>query len=188
MRIIAGSLGGRIFESPSGHKTHPMADRVRGGLFNALGDITGLRLLDAFAGSGALGFEAISRGADSVVAIETDRIAQRAIQSNIAALGVSDRYKLISSPVSGWLTTSPESATFDLVFADPPYNDLHLNSIMDLAVRVEPNGLLVLSWPGKNPAPKLPGMDIVRQKSYGDAQIIFYQPVGLRMGKSPSAP
>jgi 16S rRNA (guanine966-N2)-methyltransferase len=67
MRVVAGSLKGRIFNEPSGHQTHPMSEKVRGALFNALGDIEGLSVLDAFAGSGALSFEAVSRGAKSVV-------------------------------------------------------------------------------------------------------------------------
>jgi 16S rRNA (guanine(966)-N(2))-methyltransferase RsmD len=76
MRIIAGTLGGRTFESPHGRRTHPMSDKVRGSLFNTLGDIDGLTILDAFAGSGALAFEAISRGAEHVLAIEIDNRAQ----------------------------------------------------------------------------------------------------------------
>ena len=72
MRIIAGYLGGRQFNSPRSNRTHPMSDKARGGLFNALGDISGLTVLDAFAGSGALSFEAISRGAESVIAVDID--------------------------------------------------------------------------------------------------------------------
>jgi 16S rRNA (guanine966-N2)-methyltransferase len=72
VRIIAGSLKGRTFSEPHGHRTHPMSEKVRGALFNALGDIEGLTFLDAFAGSGALSFEAASRGAKSVIAIDKD--------------------------------------------------------------------------------------------------------------------
>jgi 16S rRNA (guanine966-N2)-methyltransferase len=178
MRIIAGELSGRIFNSPHGHRTHPMADRVRGGLFNALGDITDLTVLDAFAGTGALGFEALSRGAGRVLGIESDKSAQRTIQENIYLLNVGDRYKLVSATVSGWLTTSSDAERYDLIFADPPYHDLQLAAIGSLSERVSTNGLLVLSWPGKNPAPKLSNFDIAKQKSYGDAQLIFYRRVG----------
>jgi 16S rRNA (guanine966-N2)-methyltransferase len=84
MRIIAGRLGGRHFASPQGRRTHPMSDKMRGALFNALGDIDGLSVLDAFAGSGALAFEAVSRGAGHAVAIDVDKSAQRAIAENIS--------------------------------------------------------------------------------------------------------
>ncbi|HKX24038.1 MAG TPA: RsmD family RNA methyltransferase, partial [Candidatus Saccharimonadales bacterium] len=83
MRVIAGELGGRFFAGPDSTATHPMAERVRGAMFNALGDIEGLTVLDAFAGSGALAFEAISRGAKSVVVVERDKRAQRIIAENI---------------------------------------------------------------------------------------------------------
>ena len=82
MRIIAGELRGRQFNSPKGHRTHPMGDRVRTALFNTLGDISDLTILDAFAGSGALTFEAISRGAKSAVTLEIDYDAYEVIQQN----------------------------------------------------------------------------------------------------------
>jgi 16S rRNA (guanine966-N2)-methyltransferase len=75
MRVIAGFLGGRNFDSPGGHRTHPMSDKVRGAVFGVLGDIKGLSVLDAFAGSGALSIEAVSRGAKYAVAIDVDKRA-----------------------------------------------------------------------------------------------------------------
>jgi 16S rRNA (guanine966-N2)-methyltransferase len=175
MRIIAGRLGGRIFESPRGFVTHPMSDRVRGGLFNTLGDITDLSILDAFAGSGALGFEALSRGAGKVLALEIDTSAQRSIEQNAKSLGLRNTFKLVRSSAGGWLSTSSDKLTFDIVLCDPPYNDLQHNLITRLSERVSPKGLLVLSWPGKQEPPTLADFDIVRQKSYGDAQLIFYK-------------
>lgn len=174
MRIIAGSLGGRIFDSPRGHRTHPMSDKIRGGLFNALGDITGLSVLDAFAGSGALGFEALSRGAKTVTAIDNDKSAQATIAGNAKALGLTKSYKLITASANGWLQTSPAAKTYDLVFCDPPYDDVQLPLITRLTVKVAPHGVLVLSWPGGLEAPVLSGFTVLRQKSYGDAQLIFY--------------
>src|ERR1039458_7477259 len=95
MRVIAGFLGGRNFDSPGGHRTHPMSDKVRGAIFGVLGDIKGLTVLDAFAGSGALAIEAISRGAKRAVAIEVDKGAHTVITENIKALGIEDRIKAV---------------------------------------------------------------------------------------------
>jgi 16S rRNA (guanine966-N2)-methyltransferase len=175
MRIIAGSLGGRIIDSPRSFATHPMSDRMRGGLFNALGDITDLRVLDAFAGSGALGFEALSRGAAKVVALEIDTSAQRTIEQNAKNLDFGDSFKLVRASGGGWLSTSSHKLTFDIVLCDPPYNDLQENLITRLGERVNSHGLLVLSWPGKQNPLQLADFEIVRQKSYGDAQLIFYR-------------
>jgi 16S rRNA (guanine966-N2)-methyltransferase len=175
MRIIAGSLGGRVFASPHGHVTHPMSDRVRGALFNALGDITGLTVLDAFSGSGALAFEAVSRGATKVLAIDNDRSAQRTIAENIKILGISRQVRLVSSGIGGWLSTTSEDELFDIVLCDPPYQDLQLSVITRLNERVATGGTLVLSWPGKVAAPGFDGFTVVLQKNYGDAQLIFYQ-------------
>ncbi|HEY8999034.1 MAG TPA: RsmD family RNA methyltransferase [Candidatus Saccharimonadales bacterium] len=174
MRVIAGELGGRHFDSPHSHRTHPMSDRVRGGLFNTLGDIVGLKVLDAFAGTGALSFEAVSRGAASSLAIENDRPAQKQIEANIAVLGVGDRVRLIKSSSNAWLTTSPNE-TFDIILCDPPYDDLQLNLLARLAVRVTQNGLLVLSWPANAEAPSFEGLENVAERNYGDAQLLFYR-------------
>src|SRR5579883_2683533 len=102
MRIVAGTLGGRQFEAPKGHRTHPMSDKVRGALFNMLGDISGLTVFDAFAGSGALSFEAISRGAKSAVAVDIDKSAHKTILKNAKQLGVPAQLKAIRANASGW--------------------------------------------------------------------------------------
>ena len=106
MRIIAGQLKGNMFASPHGNRTHPMSDKVRGALFNALGDIEGLTVLDAFAGSGALAFEALSRGAASATLLKKDKPAQRAISENIVTLNVEKRTKLIRASANAWLGTT----------------------------------------------------------------------------------
>jgi 16S rRNA (guanine966-N2)-methyltransferase len=173
MRIIAGTLGGRLFDSPGSHKTHPMSDKVRGALFTMLGDLGGLTVLDAFAGSGALSFEAVSRGAYRVVAIDSDREAQKTIARNSKALGVGDQVKLISATANAWLQTSDQQ--FDIVLCDPPYDDTQPNLLRRLAGRVTEGGLLVLSWPGSEPFPELPDLELIRHRGYGDAQLAFYR-------------
>lgn len=175
MRVIAGSLGGRNFESPNSFKTHPMSDKIRGALFNVLGDIEGLTFLDAFAGSGALAFEAVSRGAESVLAIDSDRIAQKVIAENIKALGIAGQVKLIKASANAWMDTNPH-AMFDIVLCDPPYNDLQPSLLYRLAQRVEEDGLLVLSWPGGKELPEFEDMNLLDRREYGDATLSFWRP------------
>lgn len=173
MRIIAGKLKGREFKSPHGHKTHPMSDKIRGALFNVLGDVEGLTFLDAFAGSGALAFEAISRGADSAVAIDSDKDAHKAMDENLKTLAL-DNVKAIRASASGW-SENNQDAQFDIVLLDPPYDNLQINLLEKLADRhVKPVGLAVLSCGGHVEPPDL-GLEIVAQKSYGDAQLVFYR-------------
>lgn len=173
MRIISGRLGGRTFDAPSGHKTHPMSDKVRGALFSALGDISGLDFLDAFAGSGGIGYEALSRGAASVLAVENDKTAQRTIGMNARQMELQ-AYKLIKANVSSWSDNNADRQ-FAVVVADPPYDRLQLSTLEKLVRHVKPGGLYVLSWPGKAVLPHLNALELVTTKTYGDAQIGFYR-------------
>jgi 16S rRNA (guanine966-N2)-methyltransferase len=174
MRIVAGRLGGRNFDSPPGHRTHPMSEKARGAIFNALGDLTGLTVLDVFAGSGALAFEAISRGAKSAVAIDTDKYAYETIQANVAALDLKEQVTVLRKNTSGW-SRNNQHKQFDVVLVDPPYDDIRPDVIERLAVHVEPGGILVLSWPGKEPIRELKSLEVVSNKNYGDIQLVFYR-------------
>lgn len=147
---------------------------MRGALFNMLGDIEGLTFLDAFAGSGALSFEAVSRGADSVLAIDSDKAAQKAIDQNIKQLDLARKVKLVKASANAWLSTN-QDVTFDIVLCDPPYHDLQPNLIAKLAGGVKPDGLLVLSWPGAEKLPEVEGLELVENRSYGDGQLGFYR-------------
>jgi 16S rRNA (guanine966-N2)-methyltransferase len=173
MRIIAGSLGGRQFASPHGNRTHPMSDKVRGALFNALGDISGLRVLDAFAGTGALSYEAISRGAADAVAIDNDKHAQRTLTENVRNLGLQKQVQVIKASAAAWLSTTDEY--FDIVFCDPPYDDLQVSSMQKLAEQVKKDGLLVLSLPPGHEYAFGDAFEHVQTKHYGDATLVFYR-------------
>lgn len=175
MRIIAGNLGGRKFNSPHTSATHPMGDKVRGALFNILGDIDGLTVLDAFAGTGAIGFEAISRGAASVTAIENDRSAQVTIVENKKLLGVEGQLKLVATTAGNWHKTTDPSQVFDLMILDPPYQQLQHETLKQLAARVSNDGLLVVSWPLSEEPMDFDGFMQIERRSYGDAQLIFYR-------------
>lgn len=178
MRVIAGRLGGRAFDSPGTFKTHPMSDKMRGALFNILGDIEGLTVLDAFAGSGALSFEALSRGAASALLIEQDKAAQRVIAQNIRSLGLKGKAVLVHASTGAWLNTAEPGKQFDLVLCDPPYNDLQTNLVERLVSRVVPGGLLVLSWPAGTDVSELPTSEMVEHRTYGDAALAFYRKIG----------
>ncbi len=151
-----------------------MSERVRGGLFNMLGDMTGLTVLDAFAGSGALSFEAISRGALAATAIDIDKSAAKVIASNAKDLGISDKVKVIRANASGWSDLNP-LAQFDIVFAAPPYDDLQPKLVQKLVRHLATNGVLVLDWPGKMDLLELAGLTNIASKNYGDAQIGLYR-------------
>lgn len=175
MRIIAGKLKGREFKAPHGHKTHPMSDKVRGALFNVLGDVDGLTFLDAFAGSGALAFEAASRGAKSITAIDKDSSAHKILEQNVKQL-VIKCIKVTKANTGGWSIHNMEKK-FDIVILDPPYDDIQPSLLEKLAKRhTMPNGLIILSLPPKTEF-KLPSTtyNLLSTKSYGDAKLDFYR-------------
>jgi 16S rRNA (guanine966-N2)-methyltransferase len=175
MRVIAGRLKGREIKSPTSHKTHPMSDKVRGALFNVLGDIEDLTFLDVFAGSGALSIEALSRGAKSAVAIDVDRVAYSAIGHNIEELGLNDQLRAVRARASGWSARNTEQK-FDVLLFDPPYDDLQINLVERLIkLHLKPGALAVLSFPGNFKPEKLVNTEIVSDKNYGDAQLVFYR-------------
>lgn len=175
MRIIAGYDGGRTFESPSGNRTHPMSEKIRGALFNALGDIKGLTVLDAYAGSGALSFEALSRGARRATAIDADKSAYDVILRNARSIGVTKRIKIIRANAASW-SDNNHSERFDLVLLDPPYDNVVQAQLSKLATHVTPGGLVVCSLP-PNIIAELPTdtYELVSSKDYGDATLSFYR-------------
>ncbi len=177
MRIIAGRLKGRIFHDPPGHHSHPMSEKARGGLFNALGDIEGLTVLDAMAGSGALAFEAISRGAKSAVAIEQKRAPYGAIKHSINDLGISKEVKAVNADASSW-SSHNRTKKFDIVLLDPPYNHPQFDLLDKLVLHAKTGGIVVVSWPGHELPPAFDSCKIVTDKNYGDAQLVFYRKTG----------
>lgn len=123
MRIVAGEFRGRELVTPSGGTTRPTAARAREALFSILADVSDARVLDLYAGSGALGFEALSRGAEQLVLVEASRAAQQAIRSNISTLGVDGRAILLPLRAEASLRALERHGPYSLVFADPPWAD-----------------------------------------------------------------
>ncbi|MBQ6487063.1 16S rRNA (guanine(966)-N(2))-methyltransferase RsmD [Candidatus Saccharibacteria bacterium] len=165
--ITAGFYKGRRLMTP-GEGTHPMGARERIALFNMIGNnLRDFEVLDAFAGSGALGLEAISRGAAYAVFIEKNRAAAEVIKTNIKTLGVDGVVKVCSA------SKYEDEQVYNLVFADPPYDKFDLEEVLHLVKFVSENGIFVLSHPGE--APELPGLRLWKSNQYAGATISIYQ-------------
>lgn len=192
VRITAGALKGRQILTPGGH-THPMGERERLALFNmVMADLPGAAVLDAYAGSGALGITALSLGAKTAVFIEKDPQAAAIIRENLQNLGLMGAGTVYNGTVgdfvaastsakpfqlAGGLGTAEQASgtapePFQLVLADPPYDNFHPIEVKNLAALVAPGGILALSHPGA--APVLPGLDLTKTRQYAAAHISLY--------------
>ena len=180
-RIIGGSVGGRRIQTPKGVATRPTSDRVREALFSAIeawcGSLSGLRFLDLYAGSGAVGLEAWSRGAGIVTLVEQDRRTAALISENARALGFT-RANVLSSPVAATLVRPP-AAPYDVAFLDPPYplDDEAVSA--DLVALADhgwlvPGALVVVERSSRSPEPAWPdGFTDQRRKRYGETMLWY---------------
>ncbi len=189
MRIIAGELGGRRIVAPPGDGTRPTSERVREALFGILGDPPpGARVLDLFAGSGALALEALSRGAGSAVLVDASRAAARVARANILTLGVQDRAQVWTMPalralrrLEATAQTSADAAPFSWVFIDPPYRevDLAARALDALAggALLAPAGVVAVEHDRRRepPAPARGAVEKATVRRYGDTAISIYR-------------
>ena len=176
MRIIAGAFKGRRLHTPTWDGLRPTSDKLRETLFNILAaHVQGARVLDGYAGTGAIGIEALSRGAAHVTFVESDARALRLIDHNLKLCGLSDRHVIIR----GRLGTSPltASAIFDLAVLDPPYDAPDLAAAVAAAAPlVAPDGVLVLEHARRRPAPaSAGGLARTRDVISGDSALAFYE-------------
>ena len=181
IRIISGSLKGRRLKSPTWEGLRPTSDRLRETLFNVLASrIVGARVLDGFAGTGALGIEAISRGAQEVTFVENDRRAQALIAENLERCGIREGYGIIRSAVARALEAwraDPAFAPFDIILLDPPYDQQPERVLAGLGSVVAPGGLIVLEHARRQAAPEsLEHLNRVRHITSGDSVLSFYEP------------
>ena len=172
MRIVAGEhRGARIF-APQGKDTRPTSDRVREAAFNLIGPVDGATVLDLFAGSGAMGLEALSRGAASAVFVETDRDALRTIERNLEKLRVTGA-RVVPLDVLQALAT--ERNTYDLVLCDPPYGYPGHERLAPYLARVlAPDGLLVYET-GAREEPEIQGLSVRTSRTYGSARLTLFR-------------
>jgi 16S rRNA (guanine966-N2)-methyltransferase len=175
LRVIAGSLKGRRLETPAWEGLRPTSDKLRETLFNVIaGRVAGARVLDGYAGSGAIGIEAVSRGAAHVTFIEQDPRAQALIAANLARCGVQSGYAIIRGTVASALA-SLRATPFDVIVLDPPYSvpaDAALTAIDGIAA---PDGLVVLEHARRQRTPEQAGRLIrTRELISGDSALSFY--------------
>ena len=170
MRIIAGSHRGHRIAAPTGRDTRPTSDRVRESAFNLIGPVDGADVLDLFAGSGAMGLEALSRGAAHATFVESSREACRVINANLDKLGL--RATVLCQDVSR--AVAQERGTFDLVLCDPPYGLVPGTVSGELARLVRKDGLLVWESASREPAPEVPGLEERTSRTYGSARLTLF--------------
>lgn len=181
LRIVAGAHRGRTLVAPKGHSTRPTADRVRQAVFNILEHapwapaLTGARTADLFAGSGALGLEALSRGAASCVFVDRDSAARQAIASNLATLGLEDRCELVAADATR-LPRRPDAERIDLVFLDPPYAEgLASPALLSLAANdwLAAGAVAVVEVGAREPTPSAADYRLLDERVWGAAKVGF---------------
>ena len=178
MRVIAGEHKGRRLAAPTWPGLRPTSDRLKETVFAILAPrLEGARVLDGFAGSGALGIEALSRGAASVVFIELDSRAAGLIERNLAHCRITDGYVMMRAEFTRALRQLPADRRFDLALLDPPYDLADLASMVEAAAgRMAPGGVLVLEHASRREAPARAGsFAAVRQVKAGDSTVTFYR-------------
>lgn len=179
MRVITGEFGGRRLVAPDGLTTRPTTDRVREAVFNSLahgGELDGVAAVDLYAGSGAMGLEALSRGAERCTFVERDRNALAALRQNIDALGVADRTTVVAGDVLAWL---PGLRHVDVVFVDPPYDFDAWDRLLGLLTL---SGAPLVVAEAANELEPRPEWAIRRSKRYGRAWVTVFE----RVASQPS--
>ncbi len=184
MRVIAGSLRGRRLATPSWEGLRPTSDKLRETLFNILAPrIAGARVLDGYAGTGALGIEALSRGASAVTFVESDRRAQALIEGNLARCGIAEGYAIIRTSMARALETlhgGSNAAPFDVVLLDPPYDPGRGAGGFDTLLAaagavIADEGIVVLEHARKRGAPEAAGALVrIREVTSGDSALTLY--------------
>lgn len=183
LRITSGVFRGRSITSPATSATHPMGSREKMALFNTLISLIGPlddveNVLDCYCGSGALGLEALSRGAKNAVFVDNNVAALQSVKNNIDSLGVYDRTEVIKTDVAKISLTSATWKKYNLILVDPPYDKFqeYTSNLAVLSDSLTPNGVLVLSHPDSiNPASIFSNLELISTKSYAAANLSFFR-------------
>jgi len=186
MRVVAGELRGRRLSSVPGRETRPTSDRARAGVFDWLRErVSGARVLDLFAGTGALGIEALSRGAREAVFVERSRSALRVLRGNLTALGLEGRARVVERDLARGLgPLAAKGSGFQLVFADPPYEGdwlARLVSCETLFRILEPGAVVIAERSARRPPAQPPrggALELRGTKRYGETAFDWYERTG----------
>lgn len=179
-RVIAGRFRGRSLETPAGLATRPTSARVREALFAILGPLDGARVLDLYAGCGALAIEALSRGAAAAVLVERERRALAAIRGNLATLSLGEEARVLALPVERAVSALSSEEPFDLVLCDPPWAEgesaLPVLGKLTLTGKLRPDARVVLEHPSRE-TPAVPqGLECFDRRAFGDTGLSFLRP------------
>jgi len=181
MRVTGGRLAGRRLRAPRGSAVRPTSDRVREALFARLGDLDGAAVLDLFAGTGALGIEALSRGAAEVTFVERAGPALACLEANLAELGLTSEGRVLGAGVTAALRRlGREAVRFDLVLLDPPYASGEAEAVLAALVAedlLRPEATVVLEADRHHPVGAVPGLALLDERRYGDTLIGRFAPV-----------
>lgn len=176
MRVVGGTLSGRVLRAPPGHSTRPTSEKVRQAIFNILPDVEGARVLDIFAGSGGLGIEALSRGAAHATFVDFDRTALKVLRGNLADLGLEPRAQVLAQDAIAAARRAPDTP-WRFVFVDPPYaSDLATRAVLALPrTSLTDDAWIVIEHDRRHAPPDALG-DLVRHdhRRYGDTLVSFY--------------
>lgn len=176
MRVITGTARGKRLSAPQGRDVRPTPERVKEGLFSALQfDIEGRRVLDLFAGTGQLGIEALSRGADSAVMVDSSAVSVKVINSNVASCGFGDRARVVQSDFAAFCAMCRD--TFDIVFLDPPYAEgLLLPALKAVLPLLSDYGLVVCEHPPEVQLEEsVGGFSVWKTYRYGKVLLTVYK-------------
>lgn len=180
MRVVGGRLKSRALVAPRGDETRPTSDRVREAWFAVLGDVSGARVLDLYAGTGALAIEALSRGAAAAVCVEASREAARAIEKNRVALDLGASLSVVQRRVER--AAGVVHGPFGLILADPPYSELAsgalvaaLSTLLSIEGLVETGALLTIERAARDAAPEIQGFALEDDRRWGDTAVSFHR-------------
>ena len=177
MRIVGGSLGGRVLRAPTGHATRPTSEKVREAMFAILGDVAGLEVLDLFGGSGAVGLEALSRGAAHATFCDIHRTALGALRGNVDALGLADQVTIVAADAVAFAARPLVRAPWSFIFVDPPYaSDLAVRAAAAIPRTHFADGAVAVIEHDRRHAPPEAVGSLLRtdHRRYGDTWLSFY--------------
>jgi 16S rRNA (guanine966-N2)-methyltransferase len=174
MRVIAGTARGILLSAPRGRSTRPITDRVKETLFDILAPrIVGADVLDLYAGTGAIGIEALSRGARRCTFVERDRVAVVTLKANLERTGLAALARVVAGPVESFLEADGASG-HDLAILDPPYDERAiLAPLQRLAEQMPEDGLVVVKHFWRTPVPEPRGLHMVRVRRFGETSLTF---------------